>query len=214
LHAPAQSGSDRILKLMNRGYTRGEYVDFVQRALSVVPDLCLAGDFIVGFPTETDEDFEQTCSLVRELPFKNNFIFKYSPRPGTVAIDRFSDDVPDAVKRMRNNRLLAIQSETSRRVHAAWVGRTVDVFFSETRAPRASLSSGQGSAIALPQLATIGRQSTDSWQAIGRTSGDLICILRMDSEESASSLVGTIRKASILASETLFLHLNDLATHF
>jgi tRNA-2-methylthio-N6-dimethylallyladenosine synthase len=231
LHVPAQSGSDRILKLMNRGYSRGEYVDFVQRAIGIVPDVCIAGDIIVGFPTETDEDFEQTCSLVRELPFKNNFIFKYSPRPGTVAIERFADDVPDAIKRLRNNMLLALQSETSRRVHSAWVGRTVGVFFSEVRAPRSNAqrisretsrdgAEDHSSVVSLPQfLSTNGptvdlvrelplesRDSASSqWQAIGRTNGDLICSVSAEHEGLANKMVGNIKMMRIIASEPLLL---------
>ena len=127
LHVPAQSGSNRILKLMNRGYTVEEYLEFVQRATRKLPDVCLAGDIIVGFPTETDEDFEATVQLVRSVPFKNNFIFKYSPRPGTTAIDRYPDDVPTEVKKLRNNHLLAVQSEVSTAVHRSWVGKTVEV---------------------------------------------------------------------------------------
>jgi tRNA-2-methylthio-N6-dimethylallyladenosine synthase len=133
IHAPAQSGSDRILKLMNRGYTRGEYLEFIARVTEKLPDCTIAGDIIVGFPTETDADFELTASLVRAVPFKNNFIFKYSPRPGTVAIDRFEDDVPNEVKRLRNNLLLDIQTEVSARVHAAWVGKRVEVLVEDIR---------------------------------------------------------------------------------
>ena len=105
LHVPAQSGSDRMLKLMNRGYTVEEYLAFIKRAITLVPDISIAGDIIVGFPGETDEDFQATVELLKQVPFKNNFIFKYSPRPGTVAITRFEDDIPDAVKRERNNHL-------------------------------------------------------------------------------------------------------------
>ncbi|MBX3355456.1 MAG: MiaB/RimO family radical SAM methylthiotransferase [Phycisphaeraceae bacterium] len=127
IHAPAQSGSDRILKLMNRGYQVADYRAFVESIFERMPQATLAGDFIVGFPTETDEDFEASLALIRELPFKNNFIFKYSPRPGTVAIDRFADDVPVEIKKLRNNTMLEVQAETSRRVHAAWVGREVEI---------------------------------------------------------------------------------------
>ncbi|MBL9121063.1 MAG: radical SAM protein [Phycisphaerae bacterium] len=127
LHAPAQSGSNRILKLMNRGYTVEEYREFIDRVLAKLPDASIAGDIIVGFPTETDEDFEATVALVRAVPFKNNFIFKYSPRPGTTAIERFADDVPTEVKKLRNNQLLAIQSEVSADVHKRWVGQAVQV---------------------------------------------------------------------------------------
>jgi len=133
LHVPAQSGSNRILKLMNRGYTVEQYLDFIDRALRYLPDVCLAGDMIVGFPTETEEDFEASKALLRRVPYKNNFIFKYSPRPGTVAIDRFADDVPDDIKRRRNNELLAVQNEVSAIVHRNWVGRTVEVLIEQVR---------------------------------------------------------------------------------
>ena len=125
LHVPAQSGSDRILKLMNRGYTVEQYRQFIGRAREMMPDVCIASDFIVGFPTETEEDFLATRELVREAKFKNSFIFKYSPRPGTVAIDRFADDVPDDVKRRRNNELLADQQNVCNANNTAMIGRTV-----------------------------------------------------------------------------------------
>jgi tRNA-2-methylthio-N6-dimethylallyladenosine synthase len=127
LHVPAQHGNDRILKLMNRGYTAGQYYEFVDRARGYMPDISLASDFIVGFPTETDEEFEQTVELVKRCRFKNSFIFKYSPRPGTVAIDRFADDVPEEVKRARNNRLLAAQQEVSAENNRQMIGRTVEI---------------------------------------------------------------------------------------
>jgi tRNA-2-methylthio-N6-dimethylallyladenosine synthase len=109
LHVPAQHGSDRILKLMNRGYTVGQYDDFVGRARAYMPDVSIASDFIVGFPTETEEEFIATKELVQRSRFKNSFIFKYSPRPGTIAIQRFADDIPEPVKRRRNYELLAVQ---------------------------------------------------------------------------------------------------------
>ena len=146
IHAPAQSGSDRILKAMNRGYTRGEYLDFIGRVTAKLPDCTIAGDIIVGFPTETEADFEDTVSLLRAVPFKNNFIFKYSPRPGTVAIDRFEDDVPTEVKKLRNNRLLDIQTEISARVHASWIGREVDVLVEEIRDHSAHAANNAGPA--------------------------------------------------------------------
>jgi tRNA-2-methylthio-N6-dimethylallyladenosine synthase len=127
LHVPAQSGSNRILKLMNRGYTVEEYRDFVDRAREMMPDICIASDFIVGFPTEAEEEFEATRQLVRRCRFKNSFIFKYSPRPGTVAIQRFEDDVPEDVKRRRNNELLADQQEVCDRNNREMIGRTVQV---------------------------------------------------------------------------------------
>ena len=133
LHVPAQSGSDAVLKRMNRGYTVGEYLEFVDRARGFLDEpekgrpLMVSGDIIVGFPGETEEDFEGTVALVRRARYKNCFIFKYSPRPGTVAYDRIPDDVPEAVKRRRNNALLAIQGEISEQIGREQVGRTFDV---------------------------------------------------------------------------------------
>ena len=92
------------------------------------PDASIAGDLIVGFPTETEEDFQATCDLVRRIPFKNNFVFTYSPRPGTAAMSRFEDDIPGPVKRRRINELLAIQSEVSGTVHKALEGTLQQVF--------------------------------------------------------------------------------------
>jgi tRNA-2-methylthio-N6-dimethylallyladenosine synthase len=134
LHVPAQSGSDRILKLMNRGYGVGEYLEFLDRARGFLhqPELgrplMLSGDFIVGFPTETDEDFEATVVLIEKARYKNAFIFKYSPRPGTLAIDKLVDDVPEAVKRTRNNRLLAIQTRIASEIGQSLVGTTTSIF--------------------------------------------------------------------------------------
>jgi len=134
LHVPAQSGSDRILKLMNRGYTAAEYTEFLDRARAILDQpeigrpLMLSGDFIVGFPTETDEDFDATVALVERARYKSAFIFKYSPRPGTVAIDKLADDVPEGVKRSRNNRLLLAQAQISEEIGASLVGTTPQVF--------------------------------------------------------------------------------------
>ena len=127
LHVPAQHGNDRVLKLMNRGYTASQYIDFIGRAREYMPDISIASDFIVGFPTETDEEFQQTVDLVKHCHFKNSFIFKYSPRPGTVAIDRFADDIPEDVKRVRNNQLLAVQQQVTLDENRKLVGRTVEV---------------------------------------------------------------------------------------
>jgi tRNA-2-methylthio-N6-dimethylallyladenosine synthase len=127
LHIPAQSGSDRILKLMNRGYTRESYLDLVARARATVPGVQLAGDFIVGFPTETEEDYEASRTLLEAARYKNSFIFKYSPRPGTVALKRHADDVPEDVKRWRNNDLLRVQNRISNELNRELLGQTVDV---------------------------------------------------------------------------------------
>lgn len=134
LHVPAQSGSDRILKLMNRGYTVSEYLEFVDRVRHFLhqPEIArpvgISSDFIIGFPTETDEDFEATAALIRRARFKNSFIFKYSPRPGTVAFDKLADDVPEPVKRTRNTALLSLQNDVSDLVAREYIGQKLRVF--------------------------------------------------------------------------------------
>ncbi len=133
LHVPAQSGSNRMLKAMNRGYEVEEYIEFVDRARAILDQpekgrpLSVSGDIIVGFPGETDEDFAATVALVRRARYKNCFIFKYSARPGTTAFDKLADDVPEAVKRRRNNELLAVQAEISDGLSREQIGRTFDV---------------------------------------------------------------------------------------
>jgi len=182
LHVPAQSGSNRILDLMNRGYSVEQYREFIDRVLDVLPDAGIAGDIIVGFPTETEADFELTCDLVRSIPFKNNFVFKYSPRPGTVAINRFEDDVSEADKRARINRLLDIQSEVSRTVHERLVGQTVEVFVEKLGQSRSSGAGPVHLGWEQPQV-----------QVSGRTPGDLITVFEVPGEAaSAERLIGTI----------------------
>ncbi|HZY86870.1 MAG TPA: tRNA (N6-isopentenyl adenosine(37)-C2)-methylthiotransferase MiaB, partial [Gemmataceae bacterium] len=108
LHVPAQSGCDDMLKRMKRLYTVGYYREMLQRCRERVPGVAVSSDFTVGFCGETEESFARTCDLVREAGFKNSFIFKYSSRPGTKADGLFADDVPEEVKKRRNNDLLAI----------------------------------------------------------------------------------------------------------
>lgn len=127
LHVPAQSGSNTMLKRMKRGYTVEEYRDMLERIWATVPGAAITSDFIVGFCGETEEDFEQTVDLVRHGRFKNSFIFKYSPRTGTKAVELFDDDVPEDVKRRRNNELLAIQNTISQEENDPFVGRTVEI---------------------------------------------------------------------------------------
>ena len=106
VHLPPQSGSNRILERMNRGYTREEYIEKVKMLKELVPEVALSGDFIVGFPGETEKDFEETLSLVEECVFDQGFVFEYSPRPFTKAAT-FPDDVPKEVK---NRRLTELQN--------------------------------------------------------------------------------------------------------
>src|SRR5207247_1068806 len=113
LHVPAQSGCNDVLKRMKRLYTVEYYRDMLARCRERVPGVSISSDFIVGFCGETEESFERTCALVRTAGFKNSFIFKYSPRPGTKGYELFPDDIPEEVKKRRNNDLLAIQNRVS-----------------------------------------------------------------------------------------------------
>ncbi len=127
LHVPAQSGSNRILRRMKRGYTAEEYREMLAEIRSEIPEAAVTSDFIVGFPGETHEDYRQTVELVRQGRFKNCFIFKYSPRPKTKAAELYADDVPEEVKRRRNNELLAVQNAISLQDNQPLVGRRVEI---------------------------------------------------------------------------------------
>ncbi len=126
LHLPAQSGSDRVLEKMNRRYTATRYRELVAELREAVPDVAVASDFIVGFPGETEEDFEKTRGLVRDVRFQNCFIFKYSTRPGTTAA-KLPDDVPARTKKERNQALLRLQEEISRDEHKKQEGSEVEI---------------------------------------------------------------------------------------
>lgn len=126
LHLPVQSGSNRILQAMNRGYTREIYLEKVARLRQSCPGLALSTDLIVGFPGETETDFAQTLELMREAAFDQAFSFKYSPRPQTRAAG-FPDQVPEAVKAERLARLQALQDELTLAAHRRLVGRIMEV---------------------------------------------------------------------------------------
>ncbi len=127
LHLPVQSGSDRILRAMNRKHTADAYLRLIERLRAARPDLLLSGDFIVGFPGESDADFDDTMELVRAVGYGQAFSFKYSPRPGTPAAERAT--VPDEVASDRLHRLQALLTQQQREVQAAMVGREVAVLF-------------------------------------------------------------------------------------
>ncbi|MBS0124591.1 tRNA (N6-isopentenyl adenosine(37)-C2)-methylthiotransferase MiaB [Thetidibacter halocola] len=127
LHLPVQAGSDRILKRMNRQHTRDDYFRLIDRLRAVRPDLHLSGDFIVGFPEETDEDFALTLDLIERVEYGSAFSFKYSPRPGTPAAER--DQLTEAVKDDRLHRLQALLTRQQRALQDAMVGRVVTVLF-------------------------------------------------------------------------------------
>jgi len=226
VHAPAQSGSDRMLKKMNRGYTVREYDEFIGRCRDYLDQpelgrpLMLSGDIIVGFPTETDAEFEMTVDLLERTRYKNCFIFKYSPRPGTTAYDKLADDVPDAVKRERNNRLLAVQQRVSDEIARAQIGREYDVlvegYSRRERKKRGIDAKPGGGMIALtvggraaatgpaavlepPEATAAVGPDREPAQMAGRTDGDLIVHFDVGpgAPVRAEDLIGTIVRARI-----------------
>ncbi len=186
LHVPAQSGCDEVLKRMKRNYTAGFYRDMLARCREKVPGVAVSSDFIVGFCGETEASFAKTVELVREAKFKNSFIFKYSERPGTKAAGRYPDDVPEEVKKRRNNDLLAVQNANSLADHRTWIGKSVEVL---VEGP-----SRHGERTAGPLRQLTGRTMTDhiavfdgSDRLIGRT-------VTVDvTDASAFTLYGTVR---------------------
>ena len=110
IHLPAQSGNNRILKLMNRKYTCEKYLSIIKEIREKIPDARITSDFIVGFPTETEEEFEDTMRLVKEVKFDGIFAFMYSPREGTVAA-QMEGQIDEKVKRKRVNALLKLEKE-------------------------------------------------------------------------------------------------------
>jgi tRNA-2-methylthio-N6-dimethylallyladenosine synthase len=128
LHLPVQSGSDKILRAMNRQHGRDTYLKLVERVRAARPDIALSGDFIVGFPGETDADFEQTLDLIRTVEHAMAFSFKYSKRPGTPA-SAMPGQVDEAVKDERLQRLQALLTQQQRGFNAAQIGRTLPVLF-------------------------------------------------------------------------------------
>lgn len=184
LHVPAQSGSDRILKAMNRGYTAAEYLELLDKAREIVPDIAIAGDFIVGFDGETEEDFAATIELVKKAQYKNCFIFKYSPRPGTKAADKHIGAVSEETKKQRNIELLAVQEKISAEFNKSFLGKTVEVFV-EGPSKKAHLNSAENDGN--PQL-------------IGRTETDYIVVFN-----GPESLAGSFVRAGIIKTSALTL---------
>ncbi len=171
-HVPAQSGSDEILKRMRRGYTARAYREMFSQIRETLPDAAVTSDFIVGFCGETEEDYRQTVELVRWARFKNSFIFKYSPRPKTKAAELYEDDVPDEVKRLRNNELLAIQNQISLDDNQPLAGRTVEIL--------------------VEGPSKVGRKQNTTPQLVGRTRDDRIVVF-----DGPEHLIGQILEVRI-----------------
>ena len=127
IHLPVQSGSDRILKLMNRKYTREWYLDRVSAIRRILPDCAITTDIFVGYSGETEEDHQQSLSLMQEVGYDSAFMFKYSERPGTYASKHLPDDVPEEVKIRRLNEIIALQNELSAQANRKCIGKQYEV---------------------------------------------------------------------------------------
>lgn len=132
IHLPVQSGSNRVLKLMNRKYTREWYLDRVAAIREIVPDCAITTDIFVGYCSETEEDHQQSLSLMREVGYDSAFMFKYSERPGTYASKHLKDDVPEEVKIRRLNELISVQNELSAASNRRMEGQVVEVLVEGT----------------------------------------------------------------------------------
>jgi tRNA-2-methylthio-N6-dimethylallyladenosine synthase len=184
LHMPIQSGSDRILKAMNRNYTVRYYLELVGRARATVPGIAIAGDFIVGFPGETEEDFHATVELVEKARYKNCFVFKYSPRPGTTADKRLEDDVSEKIKKRRNTELLRVQEKISDELSKEFLNKEVLVLVEGlSKKPHLNKAENENE----PQL-------------VGRTTTDWIVVFN-----GPESLAGQFAKVKIIKTAPLTL---------
>ncbi len=185
LHMPAQSGSDRILKAMNRHYTSGEYLGLIDKARSIMPDISIAGDFIVGFPSETEEDFQESVELVKKAEYRNAFVFKYSPRPGTASEKKLADDIDGETKKRRNIELLAVQEEISRNLSEGFLGKQVKILVE-----------------GMSKKPHLNKAEHQDWpQLVGRTADDYIVVFNGPAELTGNFATAKITKTSPL---TLF----------
>jgi tRNA-2-methylthio-N6-dimethylallyladenosine synthase len=127
IHLPAQSGSSRILKMMNRSYTREWYLGRIAAIRAILPDCAITTDLFCGFHSETDDDYQQTLSLMREVGYESSFLFKYSERPGTYAAKHLADDIPEEVKIKRLQGMIDLQNQLSERSNMRDVGKVFEV---------------------------------------------------------------------------------------
>ena len=184
LHVPIQSGSNRMLERMKRGYAVEDYLEMMSRIREWLPEAAVTSDFIVGFCGETEADFQLTCDIVREQRFKNSFIFKYSERPGTKGAELYPDDVPEEVKKRRNNELLAMQNVISEEDNQPFLGRDVDVL------------------VEGPSKTSVRQASTgDQLQLTGRTMCDRIVVFDGNRRQIGQTLPITVYDAN---AHTLF----------
>jgi len=172
VHLPVQSGSNAVLKAMNRHYTREWYLDRIAAIRRAMPDCGISTDLFTGFHGETDDDFQQTLSLMREVGFDSAFMFRYSERPGTAASRTMPDNVPEAVKIDRLNRMIALQGELSLASNRRDIGRTFDVL-----------------------IEGVSKRSKEQW--VGRTSQNkTVVFTRRDGQRVGDTVSVTVKSAS------------------
>jgi len=211
LHIPAQSGSDRVLERMKRHYTARQYLDLIGRARETVADVSISGDLIVGFCGETEEDFEASKELLRCVRYKNCFIFRYSPRPGTQADSRLRDDVPDEVKKRRHGELLELQNAISLEDNQCFVGNTVEILVEGPSKKPHLNQKNRESEMAYSPPPIVQHEAKEnmqkaphkaaSRQLVGRTRGDHIVVFYGDAGLTGKIVQVQVVKASAL---TLF----------
>lgn len=161
VHMPLQAGSDRILKLMNRNYRRARYLDIIGELRARVPDMGITTDIIVGFPTETNEDFRQTLEVMEIVQFQNSYSFMFSKRPGTLAADMEGEVAPE-VSLERLQELQALQNELCQKVLQGWVGKVVEVLIDGPSKADSSVLQGRTS-----QNITVNLGEDDNWLSPG-----------------------------------------------
>ncbi len=164
VHLPVQSGSNAILKAMNRQHTREEYLELVNKAKEIVPEIAFSQDMITGFCGETEEDHQETLSLMKEVKYDYGYMFAYSERPGTPAHKRLKDDVPTEVKQRRLSEIIKLQGELSRERMAGYVGRTHEILIEGTS-----------------------KKNDNQWK--GRNSQNAVCVFDKEEGQKVGDLV-------------------------
>ena len=171
IHLPVQSGSNSVLKAMNRKYTREWYLDRVRAIRARIPDCGISSDLFTGFHDESEEDFQQTLSLMREAAFDSAFMFKYSERPGTLASRTMPDNVPEDVKIERLNRMIALQNELSAESNRRDIGKVFEVL-----------------------VEGVSKRSAQQW--VGRTGQNKTCVFPRGNFKVGDLVMVKVREAS------------------
>jgi tRNA-2-methylthio-N6-dimethylallyladenosine synthase len=164
VHLPVQSGSNNMLLAMNRQHTREEYLDLIRKAKEIVPDIAFSQDMIIGFCNETEEDHQDTLSLMKEVEYDYGYMFAYSERPGTPAYKKMEDNIPFEVKQKRLNEVIELQRELSRKRMETYVGRVHQVLIEGTS-----------------------RKNENQWK--GRNSQNAVCVFDMQEGQKMGDIV-------------------------